>query len=307
MKKCSMVLVALVLFSATLLAAPMNVSWEWMLDNPKVTNFRFQVNGEDPEQWIVVDASVTKYEAEVLDGSQAYTLYLQQSFDGVLYSESAKSTVKPLPPPKPAFAVEEEVLEVEVASIEEEMVAKSDKRFKTTIAIGTYGSFMVDPIYTAPPTLHQINLEAALDLKFKNILSMNRIFGLGLDIGVAYTPFLDSSYGWTSTLEHIGTDFNGTMDYFTQAGRASIAPMLNMQFGKLEVDLGGGRFVTYGPEFTSTKGETYVYGGFAKLAIAYQFNRWFSLGVDAKYHYVLFDYNSIPTFVAAGVFMGLSL
>lgn len=101
-------------------AVPVAVTWEWSLDDPNVTTFRYQMDGEDPDGWTVVDASQTSYTAENLDGSQSYTLYLQQSYDGEHFSKSASATSEPLAEPEAEEAAPAE----EEAPVEAEPVAE---------------------------------------------------------------------------------------------------------------------------------------------------------------------------------------
>lgn len=401
MKKCSLLLVTLVLFTASLFAAPVVVTWEWMLEDPKVTTFRYQIDGENPDQWIVVDSSVTSYTVKGLDGSQAYTLFLQQSYDGENFSGSAKAVSEPIFPVEPVGAVaevesvveevvepvvideevvvaevepalvEEPVVEVvaepvaeeivvadaepvveaepvvaeEIASVEAEPVieaepvvaeeiapveaepvvaeaapevvaqapgteekAKAESRFAKTITLGGSVSYLFDPISTTPPTFNTLNLEANLGLQLKNIMTFNEMVGLGVDVGLSYTPYLDANRGWRSAVTNIISDFSGVMGDFTQAVTVSAAPMLNISLGKVEADIGVGGFLTYGPEFQSPKNPSYkyIYGAFAKLGLAYQFNDWFSMGANVKYNVVLVDFGDIRKYLEAGVFMGFS-
>lgn len=95
-KKILGILMLLVLLPALLSAVPVVVTWEWMLGDPNVTTFRYQIDGEDPNAWITVDASQTSYTVEGLDGTRSYSLYLQQSYDGVNFSSSAVATAEPL-------------------------------------------------------------------------------------------------------------------------------------------------------------------------------------------------------------------
>ena len=379
MKKLCYLLVALVLFSASLFAAPVVVTWEWMLEDPNVTTFRYQMDAENPDQWVVVDSSVTSYTVKGLDGSQAYTLYLQQSYDGENFSGSAKAVSEPIFPSEPEVFVteteliaeavvlpaesalveeevaiaevetvaEEVILPVEPAVVEEEVIVaneiepiaeevaieavaeaepvaaeispaviaetpvakekiKADSRYKTTITLGGGFSHLYDAINTAPPTFNDNNITFKLGLQFKNMMTFNKTFGLGLDVGLAYTPYLSTSREWLNVATNIFSDFSGVMADITQAGTVSIAPMLNTQLGKVGVGLGVGGFFTYGPDFISTENKAFMYGAFAKLGLAYQLNNWFSLGVDAKYNFVLDDFTAIKKFAEAGLYMGFS-
>ena len=83
---------------AVLFAVPVVVTWEWLLEDPMVTTFRYQVNGEDDDKWTVVDSSVTSHTERGLDGTLAHTLYLQQSYDGIHFSDSAISVAEPMFP-----------------------------------------------------------------------------------------------------------------------------------------------------------------------------------------------------------------
>ncbi len=97
MNRRIMSIMLLLLFATTtLFAVPVAITWEWSVDDPQVTTFRYQIGGEDPDKWIVVNADQTTYTVEGLDGSQSYTLYLQQSYDGVNFSTSATATAEPL-------------------------------------------------------------------------------------------------------------------------------------------------------------------------------------------------------------------
>jgi len=333
MKKRSLLLVALVLFAASLFAAPVVVTWEWMLEDPNVTTFRYQVDGENPDGWIVVDSSVTSYTVKGLDGSKAYTLYLQQSYDGENFSGSAQAVSEPMVPAEPVVAevVEPAIPEGQMVVAEAEPVvvaepepvvvaepepvvvaepvvaeekAKADSRFMKTITLGGNVSRLSATISNNVPAFNSINLEAELGLQLRNLMTFNETFGLGLDVSLAYTPYYSGS--WSTAVKNIFTDFSGVMSDFTQAGTVSVAPMLNMQFGKVAINLGAGGFFTYGPNFISTKNEAFMYGAFAKVGLAYQFNSWFSMGANAKYNFVLSDLTNKPQFIEGGIYLGFS-
>ena len=388
MKKRSFLLVALVLFSVSLFAAPVVVTWEWMLEDPNVTTFRYQVDGENPDEWIAVDSSVTSYTVKGLDGSQAYTLYLQQSYDGENFSGSAKAVSEAIFPAEPELAaaeaepmveaivepaevavvaeaepVEEDIIEpvteevaeplseeivepvaedvvvAEAETVVEEIVveevvveadpvveaepvveevapsvvaeapvaekkAKADSRFKTTITLGGDVSLGKDVFSTLP--IKTRNLKAELGVQLKNLKTFNETFGMGVDVGFAYTPYLVSSGSWLSTAKKVFTNFSGAMGDLTHTGTLSVAPMLNMELGKIALDVGGGGFLTYGPNFKSTDSKAVMYGVFAKLGLAYQFNDWFSMGLEGRYNLVLNNFKAIKKIPEAGVYLGFS-
>ena len=96
MKKLSKVLlfIAIVLCISLPLSAAkmMNVTWQWLLNDPYVTSYRYQLDGENEDGWTVVSADTDTYVAVGLDPYKDYTLYLQCTYDGSIWSESAKST-----------------------------------------------------------------------------------------------------------------------------------------------------------------------------------------------------------------------
>src|SRR5574344_340598 len=96
MNKLSKVLffIAIVLCITLPLSAAkmMNVTWQWLLNDPYVTSYRYQLDGENEDGWTVVGADTDKYVAVGLDPYKDYTLYLQCTYDGEIWSESAVST-----------------------------------------------------------------------------------------------------------------------------------------------------------------------------------------------------------------------
>lgn len=106
-----------VLVPAMLMARPVAITWDWFQNDPDVTYFRYQLNGEDADGWTVIEADVLTYTSDALDGTVAQALYLQQSYDGVLWSPSAVSVVDALFAPGEIVAEEEPVAETPASSI----------------------------------------------------------------------------------------------------------------------------------------------------------------------------------------------
>ena len=397
-------LAALVLLPAVLFAVPVVVTWEWLLEDPMVTTFRYQVDGEDDDKWTVVDSSVTSYTERGLDGTLAHTLYLQQSYDGVHFSGSAISVAEPMFPAieempvlaeEPAIVAEPEVLapvaeeipvvvaeeeiapvaeteavvpvaeEVvvaeEVAPVAEEVIAaeevvpvaeeviaaeevvaaeepvmvaeevaapvetapvepvvatqpepvvapvepvelpkaKADSRFYTTISLGGTANFL----NTTIGGYNDINLQAGVGIQLNNLMTFNKTLGLGVDMELMYSPY--NKGGWGDLLKF---QFSNIINNLNHAATISIAPMLNMEFGKVAFDLGVGGFFTYGPSLATTDGDSMLYGAFAKAALEYKFNKSFSLGASGKYGFILSEgsLSSAPQFAEGSVYMGFS-
>ena len=397
-------LAALVLLPAVLFAVPVVVTWEWLLEDPMVTTFRYQVDGEDDDKWTVVDSSVTSYTERGLDGTLAHTLYLQQSYDGVHFSGSAISVAEPMFPAieempvlaeEPAIVAEPEVLapvaeEIPVVVAEEEIApvaeteavvpvaeevvlaeevvpvaeeviaaeevvpvaeeviateevvaaeepvmvaeevaapvetapvepvvatqpepvvapvepvelpkAKAESRYYTTISLGGTVNLQT-PILGS---YNNINLQAGVGIQLNNLVTFNKSLGLGVDVGLMYSPY--NNGGWGDLLRF---QFSNIISNLDHAATISIAPMLNMEFGKVAFDLGVGGFFTYGPSLATTDGDSMLYGAFAKAALEYKFNKSFSLGASGKYGFILSEgsLSSAPQFAEGSVYMGFS-
>lgn len=361
-RKFIAVLAALILVPTFLFAVPVVVTWEWLLEDPMVTTFRYQIDGEEEDKWTVVDSSVTSYTERGLDGTKAHTLYLQQSYDGVYFSGSALSVAEAMfPVEEPTLiAAEEPVMEAEPVVVAEEPVAseaapeviaeavvaeeivtesepveileaepvvakaepvveapveqpaavvepepvkqKAESRYSTTITLGgTFNS--ADPsigAYTG------YNLQGNLGIQLNNLMTFNKSLGLGVDIDLAYSPYLLSSYGWRAAASDVlDFDFATPFSKLAQAVTISAAPMLNIDLGKVSFDLGVGGFFTYGPGITTTDGDKYLFGAFAKGSLEYRFNKSFSMGLSGKYGFILSE-SAKPQFVEGSVYMGFS-
>ena len=132
-KKLVLLIAALFLIVTPVFATKIAVTWEWLLADPDVQFFRYQVDGEDPTRWTVVTSEVTSYSMQDLEGTSSYTLYLQQSYDGIYWSASASATSAPVVPLEPVLeepkteyvetpVVEEIVPVEEVKEVEEPVV-----------------------------------------------------------------------------------------------------------------------------------------------------------------------------------------
>lgn len=96
MKKLSKIFFALAILLMIAMplsaAKAMNVTWQWLLNDPYVTAYRYQIDGEEADGWTVVDGNTDTYTATGLDPYKDYTLFLQCTYDGRIWSESATST-----------------------------------------------------------------------------------------------------------------------------------------------------------------------------------------------------------------------
>ena len=118
-----MILSVMLLSLSMLFAAQeMSVTWEWLLDDPEVNYYRYQLNGTEDDGWTVVSGDTGVYVAEGLDPYADYTLYLQRSYDGVNWSETASATAEALLVEEVAVEEVEEVAVIEEAPVEEVIV-----------------------------------------------------------------------------------------------------------------------------------------------------------------------------------------
>ena len=76
----------LMAFSATALFAD-NVKWSWSTEYPQVDSFRYSF---DNENWTVIDGTLRSL--ILRDVAPGTTMYLQQSPDGLIWSETAWAT-----------------------------------------------------------------------------------------------------------------------------------------------------------------------------------------------------------------------
>lgn len=91
------VLLVLTAVISPVVAATVSVNWQWAASNPYIQYFRYQLGGEAEDGWTVVRSDVTSYTYTEADPATEYTLYLQQSYDGIYWSDSVESTsVSPL-------------------------------------------------------------------------------------------------------------------------------------------------------------------------------------------------------------------
>ena len=95
MKKLSIVLLLIIALAAFAVFAADEtiIKWTWDMNDEDVTAFRYQINGENPDGWRVVDATEREYSLRNVVPGETYTLYLQQSYDKLRWSESSASTI----------------------------------------------------------------------------------------------------------------------------------------------------------------------------------------------------------------------
>lgn len=211
MKKLTKVIFIIALLAMVVLPLSarkaMNVSWEWLLSDPDVTAYRYQLNGEAEDGWTVVDGKTSAYTATGLDPYSDYTLYLQCSYDGINWSESASSTAYAL------LKLEEEAPAVEEAPVEAEETAEETVFYVYGFGISnrwTKSSFesttLDDGLLTSDEVLGFIQYEAAKYPSF-----VNSVYYMLIDNGFSLT-FEEGSVDIASLLPQYRADITEYID-----------------------------------------------------------------------------------------------
>ena len=308
---------------ATLFAAQeMSVTWEWLLDDPAVNYYRYQLNGTDDNGWTVVSGTTSSYLAEGLDPYQDHTLYLERSYDGVHWSETASATaeallVKETAPAVTAPVETEEVVaelpvEVESAEVEAAPVTPIDVKAEDKSSLNF--SLLLKPTvemgfnWKADKVFAPIGIGGGVSLDFDNVIAFSENSGLGLRLDVGSTQYpiggfrdlmfadLEGSklafwkWNWAGIVnlaENYYHDVNATL-LFTLDARAGIA---DFSFG-----LGGGTAFLFDAQypnynFAYDKFSLAAYGA-GNVGIKFYMGSVFSLGVDAVYKVMIPNYEN---------------
>ena len=71
----------------------MPLEWKWTSDDENIKYYRYQLNGEDENNWTVVGGETTSVTLD--SDSLAVDFFLQSSYDGLLWSDSSVGTYYP--------------------------------------------------------------------------------------------------------------------------------------------------------------------------------------------------------------------
>ena len=296
MKKILSILL-LLLVSVSLFAVELNMDWTWETNDEEVKFFRFQLNGEDESLWTVVDSSVTTYSENGLDGTKTNTFYLQQSYDGNNWSESATYESDKIVPSaieefdsidiresqfkydeKQTFNLEDNlktngleidiVVETEVVEIEEVVVSVVDSNFKQesnfNLALSFYDGFEVDVLdFTKknPFVFEEYALNFKIGLGFENLFSH---YGFKINAN-AEVPFInDMNYYKELDNYHLSIDLIFAMFTFNSGKN-----VFNLGIGIPLIDM-----PKFGPEINRPLGYLVEFG------YRYNFTKVLGLGFD---------------------------
>lgn len=315
-------LLAAVLFAMTLplFAVSVTVEWNWVQNDSDVRYFRYQVDGEAEDGWTVVDSSVTNYTAKGLDGSQSYTLYLQQSYDGVYWSQSASSVSQPVVPQtaeveepvvteepavveaaaveeEPAVVVEEAVVEEEPA-VQESSAAEAEEIAPVAVTpsqpVGEPGSFKFVLSFAGGVGLNNIGEEldydyqAVIGLGFEDMVA-NSIMGWDLKLNLGFIA--------NSEYDIADTTFENLFDLgqYHKAMFADLMTGVNFKAGSTQFYLDGGARLLMSYDGFENPDALFTMGKFnARVQITgllgFRWNiGWFNLGLEGQYVYDYID------------------
>lgn len=332
MKKILLTLSVLLFSVAALFAAQeMNVTWQWLLDDPEVQYYRYQLDGTLDDGWTVVSADISEYTATGLDPYSDHTLYLERSYDAINWSETASSTAEALlvlpveeevvpaeeeapaqqETAAPVITPAEETAVLEPAALDPVAVADEDEsRFAFSLLMKgsmllpvDYENFKFDPY-----------VGATLSFDFANIITVGDNFGFGLrwDIEGNLVNVIAVKDLFTSAKEFFDIDNYDaslmTALMFTADVRAG--------FFNLNLGVGGGAGM-YNGEKEGTIGQDYKLKDFkigdatfqsaafvqGALGMRFYMGSCFSLGLEGVYRFML---PSMTHVVDAGLVMGFT-
>lgn len=313
-KRILMIATLLIALALPLFAVQATVDWQWEMNDPDVQYFRYQLDSESEDGWTVVPADVLSYSQSGLDGSRSYTLYLQQSYDGINWSASASAASEPAVPAEAEFTaepavaeeteeipvveeavpVEEEPVEVveavvpeteepaEIAPVAPVAVAEDEGTFKFTFGFGGGVGMEINK---------DLGLDARLSLQlgFEDIVASDTLgFDIRLNLGAVADPAFDADDIFDNIFK---------LDQYRKSLYADLLIGGNVKFGSAQLYLGlGGEFVAdYGH---NAERALFDAGDFhfnvvptALLGLRYNVADWFYLGLEGQYILDM-DYNS---------------
>lgn len=170
--------ILLVMILALSCISARSIRWTWQAGDDAVQYFRYQLDGEDPEKWTVVDADTDCYQLDNA-GGKAYTLYVQASYDGDTWSSSASNTSAVQP-----------VAGLEVIEIEDDAEERADLalnrpgRISITLSAG-YGTQVAESGVKAgtdviTPYKHNVKAELGLGVQATERLRIAGSAGFGM-------------------------------------------------------------------------------------------------------------------------------
>ncbi len=228
-KKVFVIMLITILSVAALSADKVKITWKWLPTNENIEYFRYQLDDTNPDNWTVVDSSITKVTIENLEGNKGHTLFLEESTDGKKWSDPEKYSVMPVTK-KPK---------------------KIDKNSQFIIA-SMYGGLQA--VNWAGPKIKGWRFEPSpnfflytgVDLGFHNLVKWGERSSLGVNVGLGYQAIPVGEKDKKVNLEtykklwqnasgnakyFFESLYNCTDLYFTASYDVDILEWLRMEFG----------------------------------------------------------------------------
>lgn len=307
-KKLVMILIVLAALLVPVMATQtMSVSWKWSHEDLDVAYYRYQLNGESEEGWTVVSNSVLSYEASDLDPYSSYSLYLQCSYDGENWSESAVAVAEPL------LVAEPEPVEEETPAIVEPLPVEEEPQAEDIAVAPVEESAVTAPVKEKPEYGYKTNLlitagagtnvtfdKFALDgafprfgvaLEFQNIVHAGP-WGIGLrvDVNSILSPEMQDWNKFDIKNLNIWYDSSADAKLMMYLGNNSF----DFYFG------GGAGYSIFNPHFTE-EADQEMFGhslgnlgifstawyGSGNVGMRFRITDVFSLGLEANYRFLM--------------------
>lgn len=296
-----------VLFAVSLLSS-VPVTWHWATDDEAVNYFRYRL---DSSEWVVTDNTVTSFVYEEGEPGVDYTLYLEASYDGRNWSETAEKCIsvplnvpeKPEPPEISVISVEQHLEDGSDAQVKEPAASNGpatdigDSFSWPTFELGLKGgtSLYIDPKGQAPV---DFRLSSALSFDFPSILEAGEHVAFGLRLGVDADFYnADSDSTLLNNLGAFFTEFDTSLfmsDNYAYALNFTLIPTMDLRFGffGMKLGLGGGYGMILGDNYNEYRSNEFYqlkmdgfknhFGFFAEALLGTRFYMGdvFSLGFD---------------------------
>ncbi len=271
MKKASIIFIFLSL-SMSLFAT----TWTWSSDYINVTNYRYQLGGEEEKGWTVVPASITSYTST---SDEDAILYVQQSLDnGFSWSPSGQAVY--IKEPTTVVPTESELVsEDDIKDVVIELNERVAKAFSVGFALSPLYERVLDISY-AYPSYDAIGAE--LEFSLKNLLSVGAFgFGVNLDIGAILTPWNDFSFEW------IGNMFGPNKTLYRYYSDILFDFSYGISKFDINCEIGGGASLLgqTGIGVFDVGSSSLVPSLAASFGLDYNFTDNFCMGIEVKYHY----------------------
>jgi len=259
---------AIIIPGQLLSAEEVSITWKWEASQEGVTAFRYQLDGEQSDLWTVVDASTLTYESAPLDGEVNHVLYVQQSFDGILWGPSGsytydaasyKASLNQVEAPVVA-SVEpvEAVVATQGAPVQEAAQTVNRNAIElSAFAGGRASNYVLTSMFDSSNTYTDLNPmilpSVALDYIADQLVSFSPTFNLGLRIGLGYQMYWKSGlagqvhFGDVHALMTLGKTFKNASTVELALGAGVAIPYANLTTAPITAFDPANINVFYGP------------------------------------------------------------